>query len=48
MKKNILSKQEKVSEWDDMNVHNDEIYNKSKIFDISIIQNDEIGKKLDN
>jgi hypothetical protein len=29
-----------------MNIHNDEICNKSKIFDmISIIQHDEIGKK---
>ena len=34
--KKILSKQEKVSEWDDMNIHNDEICNKSKIFDICI------------
>ena len=29
-----------------MNIHNDEICNKSKIFDIPIIQNDEIGKKI--
>ena len=28
-----------------MNIHNDEISNKSKIFDISIIQNDEIRRQ---
>ena len=45
MTKKILSKQEKIWEWDIMDIHNDEICNKSKIFEISIIQNDEIGIK---
>ena len=45
MTKKNLSKQEKIREWDVMNIHNDEICNKSKIFEISIIQNDEIGEK---